>query len=197
MAPASPAVRPPSTPLLRPSPSSFHPNQQAQGNRRSLAPTRFIRGRIRPCAEGVHTTLFARPKGGPNFRSRPSAPWPLRRRSSCLALIWIASPVAGLRPTRAGRFFAHGPGCSIFIPQQERGRAAVGFGDDPQSIFAKVFARFPRVNRVGRENPETLLQRFVVAGRILRTDDAPISAREAKNIRANVPVNTLPKRWAC
>jgi len=39
---------------------------------------------------------------------------------------------------------------SVFARQQERGHAAVGFGDDPERVFAKPFARLCGVDGEGR-----------------------------------------------
>jgi hypothetical protein len=62
-------------------------------------------------------------------------------------------------------------------PAKERGRAAVGFNDDPECVFAEAFAGLGRVNRVCREQPETLFKSFAVAGGVFLAHHAPIAAR--------------------
>ena len=64
----------------------------------------------------------------------------------------------------------------IFIRQEECRYASVGFGDDPERIFAKSLAGLRRVDWIGREDTRTILHGCVIGGRVVPGNFTPITA---------------------
>src|SRR5271163_1799820 len=89
-----------------------------------------------------------------------------------------------------GRARARPRSVSVFFGQQEGGHAAVGFGDDPQRIFAPALGRLGRVNRIGRQDAKPGKERLEVALAVFGADNAPITAHMPRQTLQHVIVAT-------
>lgn len=68
----------------------------------------------------------------------------------------------------------------VLVRQQERRHAAVSLGDDPEAVLAMTLGGLRRIDSVGRQDAVAEEQSLEVAGPIVITDVAPITADVAR-----------------